>query len=294
MSAAGRLRPAEAEMEETEMSKTDVAGGDRAGSAGGRKGQPAVFIGHGAPFNAIEDNEFTKEWKRIGAGLPEKPRAVLAVSAHWYIAATAVTGMERPRTIHDFYGFPNELNEFEYPAQGAPELVAEVAELAKPRWVGEDQDSWGLDHGTWSVLAHMLPDADVPVAQLSVNGTKAPEYHFEMGTKLAGLAEDGVLVLGSGNVVHNLRAVDPGKGNTGDAWAHRFDDEVQSLLMDAPEDVLKIVEHPDFARAVPTPDHFLPMLYTAGMAAASGRKLEAFDKGYVWGSLSMTSYTTAA
>lgn len=255
--------------------------------------QPAVFIGHGAPFNAVEDNEFTAAWKQLGQDLPRKPRAVLSVSAHWFIAATAVTAMTKPRTIHDFYGFPQELSEFEYPAAGAPELVEEVAELAKPRWVGSDQDSWGLDHGTWSVLTHVLPDADVPVAQLSVNGTKDPAYHFEIGTRLAGLAEDDVLVLGSGNIVHNLREVNPSHGNTGEAWAHRFDDSVEQLLVETPEDILKIVEHPDFRRAVPTPDHFFPMLYTAGMAAASGRKLDPFDKGYVWGSLSMTSYRTA-
>ena len=253
--------------------------------------QPAVFIGHGAPNNAIEDNAWTAEWKALGESLPQRPRAVLSVSAHWFIGATAVTAMSKPRTIHDFFGFPQELSEFEYPADGAPELVGEVEALARPQWVGVDEDSWGFDHGTWSVLTHVLPEADVPVAQLSLNGTKSPDYHFALGTKIAELANDNVLLLGSGNVVHNLRMVNPSVGDTGEAWAHRFDDAVEDLLLNNPEDILKIAEHPDFARAVPTPDHFLPVIYTAAWTAALGRKAKPFDKGYTWGSLSMTSYT---
>lgn len=255
--------------------------------------QPAVFIGHGAPNNAIEDNTWTKGWKKIGESLPQRPRAVLTVSAHWFIGATAVTAMSKPRTIHDFFGFPQELSEFEYPADGAPELVSQVEELARPQWVGADEDSWGLDHGAWSVLTHMLPEADVPVAQLSLNATKSPEYHFNLGTKVAELANDNVLLLGSGNVVHNLRMVNPAVGDTGEAWAHRFDDAVEELLVHRPEDILEILEHPDFARAVPTPDHFLPVVHAAAWTAALGRKAETFDKGYTWGSLSMTSYTAA-
>lgn len=255
--------------------------------------QPAVFVGHGAPTNALEDNRWTREWAALGASLPERPRAVLAVSAHWYINATAVTAMHRPRTIHDFYGFPRELAEFEYPALGAPELAAEVAEVVKPTWVGADQDSWGFDHGTWSVLTHVFPDADVPVAQLSVDASKPAEYHHELGTKLAALRDSGVLVLASGNVVHNLRMVNPAVGETGADWAHRFDDHAENLLATRPEDAPALLEHPDAARAVPTADHFLPLLYTAGMAAASGERLESFTKDYVWDSLSMTSYRAA-
>ena len=256
--------------------------------------QPAVFIGHGVPLNALEENQWTRQWAALGDSLPERPRAVLAVSAHWYINATAVTAMAAPRTIHDFYGFPRELNEFEYPAAGAPELAAEVAEAVKPTWVGADQDSWGLDHGTWSVLTHVFPDADVPVAQLSVDASKPASYHFDLGTKLSALRDSGVLVLASGNVVHNLRAVDPSRGNSGADWAHRFDDHTQKLLTERPEDALALLEHPDAAMSIPTADHFLPLPYTAGMAAGSGEKLDAFSKGYAWGSVSMTSYRSAA
>ena len=255
--------------------------------------QPAAFIGHGVPLNALEDNAWTREWAALGRELP-RPRAVLAVSAHWYINATAVTAMPDPRTIHDFYGFPRELAEFDYPASGAPELAAEVAEAVKPTWVGADQDSWGLDHGTWSVLTHVFPDADVPVAQLSVDATKPAGYHFDLGTRLATLRDSGVLVLASGNIVHNLRTVDPSLGDAGTDWAHRFDDHAQEILTEHPEDALKLIEHPDAPLAVPTADHFRPLLYTAGMAAASGETLEAFSKGYTWGSVSMTSYRSAA
>lgn len=256
--------------------------------------QPAAFIGHGVPLNALEVNDWTREWAALGDSLPERPRAVLAVSAHWYINATAVTAMSNPRTIHDFYGFPRELAEFEYPASGAPELAAEVAEAVKPTWVGVDQDSWGLDHGTWSVLTHVFPDADVPVAQLSVDATKPASYHFDLGTKLSALRDSGVLVLASGNVVHNLAAVDPSRGDAGADWAHRYDDFAEEILTGRPEDALEMIEHPDTHLAVPTADHFLPILYTAGMAAASGEKLESFSKGYAWGSVSMTSYRSAA
>ncbi|WP_216694412.1 4,5-DOPA dioxygenase extradiol [Dietzia psychralcaliphila] len=259
-----------------------------------RTRQPAVFIGHGVPLNALEVNQWTREWAALGDSLPERPRAVLAVSAHWYINATAVTTMANPRTIHDFYGFPRELNEFDYPASGAPELASEVAEVVKPTWVGEDRDSWGLDHGTWSVLTHVFPDADVPVAQLSVDASKPAGYHFDLGTKLSALRDSGVLVLASGNVVHNLAAVDPSRGDSGTDWAHRFDDHAQELLTERPEDALSLLEHPDARLAVPSADHFLPLLYTAGMAAGSGETLDAFSKGYAWGSVSMTSYRSAA
>lgn len=250
---------------------------------------PALFIGHGSPMNTLETNGYTSAWRAFGAKLP-RPRAVLVISAHWYFGATAVTAMARPRTIHDFYGFPRELFEFDYPAAGDPELAAEIVELVKPEWVGLDRDQWGLDHGTWSVLAHLYPQADVPVVQLSINALKPLEYHLELGARLAKLQERGVMVLGSGNVVHNLRAVQWDQPDAGFDWAERFDDAAVRQLADDPAAVLRLLDHPDYAAAVPTPDHFVPLLYLAGMAAERGEPLEQLVRGFSMGSLSMTCF----
>jgi len=249
---------------------------------------PALFIGHGSPMNTLELNDFTRAWRRLGEALP-RPRALLVVSAHWFIGATAATAMSKPRTIHDFYGFPPELFAFEYPAPGLPELAGEIAEVVKPHWVGADQDQWGIDHGTWSVLAHLFPEADVPVVQLSINALKPLDYHIELGRRLAPLREQGIMILSSGNVVHNLRRIDWSKPDEGEAWAHRFDDAVAEQMAVNPADILKVAEHPDYALAVPTPDHFIPLLYTAGLAAEEVRA-GAFLRGYAMGSLSMTCY----
>ncbi len=250
---------------------------------------PALFIGHGSPMNTLERNGYTEAWRSLGRQLP-RPRGLLVVSAHWFIGATAVTAMARPRTIHDFYGFPPELFAFDYPAPGAPDLADEVAEVVKPHWVGLDGDQWGLDHGTWSVLAHLYPAADIPVVQLSINALKPLDYHLALGARLAPLRDREVMILASGNVVHNLGRIDWRDTQRGADWAHRFDDAVAERMVAAPGDILALCGHPDYGLAVPTPDHFIPLLYTAALAATEGKAAAPFLKGYALGSLSMTCY----
>ena len=250
---------------------------------------PAAFIGHGSPMNTLEYNRFTQAWSDFAASF-EKPRAVLAISAHWYINATAVTSMATPRVIHDFYGFPQELFDFDYPVAGDVALAKHVGEIVDPVWVGLDDDSWGIDHGTWSVLAHMYPDADVPVVQLAIDASKPLEYHLDLGARLAPLREEGVLILASGNVVHNLRAIDWGVGERGFDWAQRFDDDARAILMNDPSTLSELSQSDDYRLAVPTPDHFLPLAYLAGLASQGALTPTTFAQGCTMGSLSMTSY----
>jgi 4,5-DOPA dioxygenase extradiol len=251
---------------------------------------PAAFFGHGNPMNALEVNRYTSAWRAFGEAVP-RPRAVLVVSAHWYINATAVTAMPRPRTIHDFYGFPQELFDVQYPAPGLPGLAEEIKDVVQPTWVGADIDSWGIDHGTWSVLVHAFPDASIPVVQLSINADKPLDYHLDLGAKLAPLRESGVLVVGSGNVVHNLGGMSRNLVDEGYDWAQRFDESAKEQMLADPTAVAGLDAHRDYRNAVPTPDHFIPLLYLAGLASKAGDGVDVLVDGYAYGSLSMTAYT---
>jgi 4,5-DOPA dioxygenase extradiol len=250
---------------------------------------PAAFIGHGSPMNALEDNRFTDAWAKFASSF-EKPKAILAISAHWFINATVVTSMARPRVIHDFYGFPQELFNFDYPVLGDEKLAQHVGDIVDPVWVGLDDETWGIDHGTWSVLAHMYPDADVPVVQLAIDASKPVGYHIDLGARLAPLRDEGVLILASGNVVHNLRAIDWHSQDRGFDWAQRFDDDARAILMSDPSTLGDLHDSDDYRLAVPTADHFLPLAYLAGLASVSVETPEVFAEGCTMGSLSMTSY----
>ncbi len=254
-----------------------------------REPLPAVFVGHGSPMNALDDNRYTRAWRDFATTF-RRPRAVVAVSAHWYIGATAITAMDRPKTIHDFYGFPPELFAVDYPAPGSAAIAGEVIDALAGFWVGRDVDSWGIDHGTWSVLVHMYPDADVPVLQLSIDATKDAEYHIDLGRALEALRHRGILVMGSGNIVHNLGLIDWEKPDQGYDWAREFNQAAHDVLTTDPGAVTRLVEHPEYRRSVPTPEHLLPSFYLAGMAAAAGRPLERIVDGFSYGSLSMDSY----
>jgi 4,5-DOPA dioxygenase extradiol len=254
---------------------------------------PAAFLGHGSPMNALDRNGYTEAWRSLGASVP-RPRAILAISAHWYVNLTAVTAMAQPKTIHDFFGFPDELFAVQYHAPGDPAVAEEVAEVVKPTWIGLDHDSWGIDHGTWSVLVHAFPKADIPVVQLSINAGRPFGYHLELGARLAPLRQRGIFIVASGNVVHNLHRIDWSQPDGGLDWAHRFDDAARQSMTTSPGDVIALRDHADFRNAVPTPDHFIPLLYLAGLADAEGSTTDTLVEGLAYGSLSMTAYTLDA
>ena len=225
---------------------------------------PAIFFGHGSPMNALERNVYSDSWREIGQRMT-RPKAVLAVSAHWYVRGTAVTAMREPRTIHDFGGFPRALHELKYPAPGDPVLAARVQQLLAPLSVQADQ-SWGLDHGSWSVLAHVFPGADVPVVQLSMDATRPPAYHYELGRRLAPLRDEGVLLIGSGNIVHNLRLIQMRGLAPPYDWALRFGGWVRDCIQRSDHAPLLAYasQGEDADLSVPTPEHYLPLLYVLG------------------------------
>jgi len=249
---------------------------------------PAIFLGHGSPMNAIERNVHTEAWSAIAARYA-RPRAILAISAHWYIRGTAVTAMPMPPTIHDFGGFPAALHAVEYPAPGDAALAARVRDLLAPLDVGLDNE-WGLDHGTWSVLCHVYPQADVPIVQLAIDGTRPPRFHYEIGQRLAALRDEGIMLVGSGNVVHNLRVLRWGDDAPAYPWAVQFNEAVRDFLSrndHAPLIDYHLLGEPA-ALSVPTPDHYLPMLYIAG-ARRDDDEMSVITDGIDLGSVSMLS-----
>lgn len=227
---------------------------------------PVIFFGHGNPMNALNRNPYTESWAKLGGEIP-KPKAIVCVSAHWYKTGTSVTAQKSPRTIHDFGGFPRALHEVRYPAPGDPALAMRVQELLAPVPVEMDLD-WGLDHGTWSVLCHAYPKADIPVIQISIDETQPPGFHYQLGRKLAPLREEGVLIMGSGNIVHNLHAYAWGKHPFEPYdWAVRFEEQVRGFLVQGHHEPLIAYESlgEDALLSVPTPEHYLPLLWTIAL-----------------------------
>ncbi len=248
---------------------------------------PVLFVGHGSPMNAIEANEFSRTWQQIGQKIPT-PKAILCVSAHWETKGTKVTAMPEPRTIHDFGGFPKALFDAQYPAAGSPALAAETIKTIQMAQVQSDSE-WGLDHGCWSVLLPMFPKANIPVVQLSLDYTQKPEYHYALATQLQKLRSKGVLILGSGNIVHNLGMLDWNK-NSGFDWAEKFNQHIKQAIVN--HDHAAIIKYTQWGKeanlAVPTPEHFLPLLYTLALQQKN-EKVAFFNDKSMMGSISMTS-----
>lgn len=250
---------------------------------------PVLFMGHGSPMNGIEDNEFSAKWAEIGRNIPE-PKAVVVVSAHWFTRGTQVTAMDFPKTIHDFGGFPQALFDVEYPAPGDPELAKETAGLIHSTAVGLDHD-WGLDHGAWTVVRHMYPKANIPVLQLSIDYTKDATYHYNLAKELSALRKKGVLILGSGNMVHNLRMMSWEMINGGGYdWALEMNEKLKSLILNGEHQPLLNYERLGSAAmmAIPTPEHYLPLMYTLGLQNKN-EEVSLFNDKAVGGSLTMTS-----
>lgn len=247
---------------------------------------PTIFFGHGNPLNAVRQNSYTEGWAALGSSLP-RPQAILCISAHWYVPVTAVTAMPAPRTIHDFGGFPPELYQVQYPAPGSPELATRVRNLLAPVVVELDHGNWGLDHGTWSVLCHVFPQADVPVVQLSIDETQPPEFHYELAQQLAPLRDEGILVIGSGNIVHNLHTYAWGQREVEPFdWAVRFERLARSFIIDGKDAQLAGYDSlgRDALLSVPTPEHYLPLIYILGTRRPDDQvtfPVEGFDGGSI-------------
>lgn len=252
---------------------------------------PVLFLGHGSPMNAIEENQFVRGFREISKKIPT-PNAILCISAHWFTKGTFVTSGEIQKTIHDFYGFPPELFAVQYPAKGNPALAKETVELLSPNPVIET-DSWGLDHGAWSVIRHLYPEANIPVIQMSIDYTKSAQYHFELAEKLSKLRDKGILIIGSGNIIHNLRLIDWRNINTVGAgwdWAIEARAKTNEWILDGNyQNLIHFEKHGTaLQNAVPTPDHYLPLIYTLGLKKKT-EEISLFNDELIGGSLSMTS-----
>ena len=249
---------------------------------------PVLFVGHGSPMNAIEENEFTSGWRTTGASIA-KPRAILCISAHWETKGSHITAMQQPRTIHDFCGFPEQLYTLQYPAPGSLQVANEIKEQSSPAEIEMDQN-WGFDHGCWSVLKHMFPEATIPVLQLSLDYTLSPQAHYDLARNLSGLRRKGILVIGSGNMVHNLRMVNWHKPAHGHDWAGEANEKLKKLILANEHKILTGLASPvqEMALAIPTAEHYIPLLYALAMQEKND-SVSIFNDKVVYGSVSMTS-----
>lgn len=250
---------------------------------------PAIFFGHGSPMNALENNTITQEWQKLGQTLP-KPRAILAISAHWYIPMTAITAQNTNQTIHDFFGFPPELANYNYASHGSIEIAENIVNSLAEYDIQITQDEWGLDHGVWSILTHMYPKPEMPILQLSIDIIQPPEWHYRLGQQLAKLREQGIMIIGSGNIIHNLDMLSWHKPQYGTDWAHEFDNLIVDNIQK--HNISNLINYdnliPSSLPSVPNPDHYLPLLYVVGASDATDN-LTIFNQEYHYGSLSMTS-----